>query len=101
MAPVTDVSWYYGAQAHQLEPNWQCMCPHWPISKTGSNGRQGTPYLEEQAITHFHDVGLVHSCYPLPIVQVCVAKRILCRSPRLLCCDDLQRLNNVRNDLML
>ena len=41
----------------------------------------GAQDLEEQAIAHLHDVRLVHSCHPLPVVQVCVAKRVLCRSP--------------------
>lgn len=52
---------------------------HLHAENTGNGG--SAQYLEEQAIAHLHDVCLVHSCHPLPIVQVCVAKCVLCRSP--------------------
>ena len=37
-----------------------------------------TAYLEEQAIAHLHDVGLVYCSDSFPVVQVGVAKSILC-----------------------
>ena len=37
-------------------------------------------HLEEQAIAHLHDVGLVDRRHPLPVIQVGIAKGVLCRS---------------------
>ena len=52
-------------------------------------------YLEEQAIAHLHDVGLVHSSDSFPVVQVGIAKSILCCPSGLLCSDDLDGLNDI------
>ncbi len=56
-----------------------------------------TAYLEEQAITHLHDVGLVYGSDSFPVVQVGIAKRILCCPSGLLCSDNLDGLNDIRD----